>query len=112
MPGMGGMGGLLGGLMRGGGGMGGMNGGMGRSQTVQTTQTVTDEYDLTRWQRADGLDAPGPSMVQTVRADWEKKQDAKNERSLLRRVKSRFSRKKAKGPAAADAAAEPPRPAG
>ncbi|MCD7902812.1 MAG: hypothetical protein LUF91_03450 [Oscillospiraceae bacterium] len=110
--GMGGMGGLLGGLMRGGGGMGGMNGGMGRSQTVQTTQTVTDEYDLTRWQRADGLDAPGPSMVQTVRADWEKKQDAKNERSLLRRVKSRFFRKKAKGPAAADAAAEPPRPAG
>ncbi|MCD8240762.1 MAG: hypothetical protein LUB58_05230, partial [Oscillospiraceae bacterium] len=110
--GMGGMGGLLGGLMRGGGGMGGMNGGMGRSQTVQTTQTVTDEYDLTRWQRADGLDAPGPSMVQTVRADWEKKQDAKTQPPPPRRAKRRFSRKTPKVPAAADAAGEPPRPAG
>jgi regulator of protease activity HflC (stomatin/prohibitin superfamily) len=33
-----------------------------------------DVYDVSRWQRSDGLDA-APTMVQSVRADWERKNE-------------------------------------
>ncbi|MCD8099416.1 MAG: hypothetical protein LUE06_02390 [Oscillospiraceae bacterium] len=95
MPG--GMGGGMGGglmslLTRGmGGGMG--MGGMGRSQNVQQTQQ-TDEYDVDRWQRADGLDAAAPTMVQTVRADWDDRAAAKQQRSPVRRLINKLTRKK------------------
>ncbi|MCD8343764.1 MAG: hypothetical protein LUC19_05185 [Oscillospiraceae bacterium] len=91
----GGMGGGLMSLLRRGGGMGGGMGmgGMGRNQNVQQTQQ-TDEYDVDRWQRADGLDAAAPTMVQTVRADWDGRAAAKQQRSPVRRLINKLTRKK------------------
>lgn len=87
MGGMGGMMGMFGGMGGMGRGMGGMMGGMGRSmmgganggQTAQTqTQTAADEYDVDRWQRADGLD--NVSAIEQVRADWDKYEEKKKAR--------------------------------
>ncbi len=109
MPGgMGGMGGLAGMLLGGGGGMGGLGGGMpgmggmggmGQSQTTatQTTTTTSNEYDVDRWQRADGLDATSPTMVQTVRADWDAKKAEQEEKNPLKRLANKFKKKKASG---------------
>lgn len=99
-------GGLLGSLMR--GAMGGMNRNPSEGQP-QTTQSIVDDYDVARWQRADGLDV-APTMVQTVRADWDKKNSEKQERSPLKKLFRKFTRKKETTPLAAS---EPePRPAG
>ncbi|MCC8048373.1 MAG: hypothetical protein LIO52_04655 [Oscillospiraceae bacterium] len=87
----GGMGGGLMSLLTRGGGMG--MSGMGRNQNVQQTQQ-TDEYDVDRWQRADGLDAAAPTMVQTVRADWDGRAAAKQQRSPVRRLINKLTRKK------------------
>lgn len=92
MGGMGGGmgGGLIGSLMK--GVMGGMNGNPSVGQP-QMTETIADDYDVARWKRADGLDA-APTMVQTVRADWDKKNSEKQEKSPLKKLLSKFSRKK------------------
>lgn len=92
MPGgMGGMGGgLLGGLMK--GAMGGMNRNPSAGQT-QGAETIVDDYDVARWQRADGLDVV-PTMVQTVRADWDKKKAEEQKKSPLKKLLNKFSRKK------------------
>lgn len=83
-------GGLMGMLMK--GGMGGMNRNPSAGQT-QAAETIVDDYDLARWQRADGLDV-APTMVQTVRADWEKKKAEEQKKSPLKKFFSRFSCKK------------------
>lgn len=108
MGGMGGGmgGGLLGSLMR--GAMGGMNRNPSEGQP-QTTQSIVDDYDVARWQRADGLDVV-PTMVQTVRADWDKKNSEKQERSPLKKLFRKFTGKKE---TKTTTAGEPePRPAG
>lgn len=98
-------GGLMGSLMK--GVMGGMN-----NQSVGRTQVaepIIDDYDVARWQRADGLDAPS-TMVQAVRADWDRKKAQEQKKSPLKRLFSRFSRKKE---TKAAVSSEPePRPAG
>ena len=83
-------GGLMGMLMK--GAMGGMNRNPAAGQP-QAAETITDDYDVARWQRADGLDVV-PTMVQTVRADWDRKKSEEQKRSLLKKVLSKFSRKK------------------
>lgn len=99
-------GGLMGSLMK--GAMGGMNRNPPGDQ-MQAAQNIVDDYDVTRWQRADGLDVV-PTMVQTVRADWDRKKSEKQERSPLKKLFSKFKRKNETKPAAAS---EPePRPAG
>lgn len=99
-------GGLLGGLMK--GAMGGMNRNPSAGQT-QAAETIVDDYDVARWQRADGLDVV-PTMVQTVRADWDRKKSEEQKRSPLKKLLSKFSRKKElKAPISSDSE---PRPAG
>lgn len=96
----------MGSLMR--GAMGGMNRSPSGSQT-QTAQNIVDDYDVARWQRADGLDVV-PTMVQAVRSDWDRKNSEKQERSPIKKLFSKFKRKKA---AKTEIASEPePRPAG
>ncbi|MGM9606076.1 MAG: hypothetical protein ACI3XJ_01075 [Oscillospiraceae bacterium] len=107
MPGgMGGMGGgLLGNLMK--GAMGGMNNqSAGRTQAVEP---IIDDYDVARWQRADGLDAPS-TMVQAVRADWDRKKAEEQKKSPLKKLLSKFSREK--DPKSAAASESEFRPAG
>lgn len=96
-------GGLMGMLMK-----GGMNGKPPAGQP-QTTETIVDDYDLARWQRADGLDVV-PTMVQTVRADWERKKAEEQKRSPLKKIFSRFSQKKK--PETVSCSEPEPRPAG
>lgn len=88
-------GGLLGSLMK--GAIGGMNRNFSEGQP-QTADNIADVYDVTRWQRADGLDVV-PTMVQTVRADWERKEAEKQARSPIKKLLSKFSRKKKSEPA-------------
>lgn len=83
-------GGLMGMLMK--GTMGGMNRNPAAGQP-QAAETIADDYDVARWQRADGLDVV-PTMVQTVRADWDRKKSEEQKRSPLKKVLSKFSRKK------------------
>lgn len=108
MPGgMGGMGGgLLGSLMK--GAMGGMNRNPSAGQT-QAAESIVDDYDVARWQRADGLDA-APTMVQAVRADWDRKKTEEQKKSPLKKFFSKFSRKKE--PKAAIPSDPKPRPSG
>lgn len=90
------------------GAMGGMNRNPAAGQT-QAAEPVTDDYDVARWQRADGLDA-APTMVQAVRVDWEKRKAGEQKKSALKRFFSRFSRKKEIKAAVSEEPA--PRPAG
>lgn len=83
-------GGLMGMLMK--GAMGGMNRNPSTGQT-QVTETIVDDYDVARWQRADGLDVV-PTMVQTVRADWDKKKAEEQKKSPLKKLLNKFSREK------------------
>ena len=83
-------GGLMGMLMK--GAMGGMNRNPAAGQT-QAAQNIVDDYDVARWQRADGLDVV-PTMVQAVRADWDRKNSEKQERSPLKKLFRKFTRKK------------------
>lgn len=83
-------GGLMGILMK--GAMGGMNRNLAAERT-QAAEPVMDDYDVARWQRADGLDAV-PTMVQAVRADWDRKNSEKQERSPLKKLFRKFTRKK------------------
>lgn len=99
-------GGLMGMLMK--GAMGGMNRNPAAGQT-QAAETIADDYDVARWQRADGLDA-APTMVQAVRADWERKKAEEQKKSPLKRFFSRFSRKKE--PKGSTPIEPEPRPAG
>ncbi|MCC8047648.1 MAG: hypothetical protein LIO52_00945, partial [Oscillospiraceae bacterium] len=104
--GRGGMGG--GGMGMGGmGGMGGMNRGQSAQQTEQT-QTA-DEYDVDRWQRADGLD--NTSAIEQVRADWDKYEQSKKARlpSIFKR--RRTGENKTPHEETAQPAAQPSRPA-
>lgn len=83
-------GGLMGMLMK--GAMGGMNRNPAAGQP-QAAEPIVDDYDVTRWQRADGLDA-APTMVQAVRADWDRKKSEEQKRSPFQKLISRFARKK------------------
>lgn len=99
-------GGLMGMLMK--GAMGSMNRNPAAGQ-MQAAETFTDDYDVARWQRADGLDT-APTMVQAVRADWDKKKAEDQQKSPLKRLFSKLSRKKE---TKAAVSSEPePRPAG
>lgn len=103
--GRGGMGGGMGmGVM---GGMGGMNRGQSAQQTEQT-QTA-DEYDVDRWQRADGLD--NTSAIEQVRADWDKYEQSKKARlpSIFKR--RRTGENKTPHGETAQPAAQPSKPA-
>lgn len=103
----GGMGGGLMGIL-----MKGVTGGMNRDPSAvqpPAAEPVADDYDVSRWKRADGLDAP--TMVQTVRADWDKRSAERQEGSPLKKLFGKLTRKKEAK--ASDAAAEPEsRPAG
>lgn len=99
MPG-GGIGGIVGGLVGGMGGPGGMGGmgGMGRMAGMNGQNQMNagnmqpngaDLYDVDRWKRADGMDAP-TSNVQMVRDAWDRKDAEKKEKSLLKKSRNKI----------------------
>jgi hypothetical protein len=94
-----------------GGGMGGglmgllMKGGMG-APPGQSQAAGGDVYDVSRWQRSDGLDA-APTMVQSVRADWERKNEEQRERSVFKKLRRIFHRKQTEPVKAAEPESRP-----
>lgn len=97
MGGPGGMGGMGG--MGGPGGMGGMGGmtrmanpnGQNQANAGNMQMGEADVYDVDRWKRADGMDAP-TSNVQMVRDAWDRKDAEKKEKSLLNKSKNKVGK--------------------